>query len=165
MAAVHIPMIATLACLFAIGMVDPDEITVVSGTVWSISYSRGKPQRVRIYGLQESSQPEIRRKARLVSHKYVLEYKDLGLDIGRIGNTNSDPLPVEVSYTTWSGDLSYREQNTRTFGNQLLGEGLAKIYPKDFREIGNKAHGGQLAYVQEMARVRRKGMWAIKVPD
>jgi endonuclease YncB( thermonuclease family) len=155
-------MLSVLFSLLIASAKGPEKIHLVSATVWRLTYERTSYD-IRVFGLAESSQPEIRRLAKIEAQKYIDQFVGLGLDIIRVGPESERPPAVEISYTSWSGDLSFREPNTFTFGEELLRMGLLKIHAQDFNRIQNRAYAGRLAWLQESAKTSGRGMWRGRV--
>lgn len=131
-----------------------------SGTKWAETDSRGKITRVvRLAGLAESSQTKIRVEAKRVAQAWIAAHSDVGIDM-MLTKTDTSEALGRPEFTTWSGDLAFRESNTVTFSPDLVALGLAKVKLADLPFMLGCDVAILLA-AERKAKAERLGMWKI----
>jgi len=112
-----------------------EDLAVTSATVWTKKPRGEKAWAFRHVGLQESSQPRIRRQAAAAAKKWIAGPWDDQFTIEVVFKEPQGMPVVIVSHTSWSGDLSFREPHTVGYGSDLLWDGLLKIKQDEIERV------------------------------
>ena len=154
------PLLALLLAP-ALGAGQNEDIAVMSATMWSKKPRGEKAWAFRHVGLQESSQPRIRRQAAAAAKKWIAGPWDDQFSIEVVFNEPKGMSVVVVSHTSWSGDLSFREPNTVGYGPDILWEGLLKIKQDEIELVPIWLRKSFLR-CEATARDAGRGMWSTR---